>query len=391
MNARWRGPWLVARREWDQRVRTTAFLISTVLSVLIVVALIVMPDGGDEAKVVGLVGRSSPELPALLRASGEQLDVPLEIRRFPTDAAGRAALRAEDAAVLVLDQATLVWRADVDGALEGAVTAAVDAAARREAIAELGLTPARTEALLRPRPLGSESLEGFAADRASRQELATIALALLFVAIAFYGGFLLVGVVQEKSSRVVEVLLSRLRATELLSGKILGIGLVGLAQVLLVAAAGLAAMTFSGEADLPETTAGTIGWIVFWFVLGYAFYAVIYATVGSLVSRQEEAETVQFPITALLLVAYVLSMEAVRSPDGTAAIVGSFLPPTAPMLMIVRIAQGGVPWWQIALSAAVMAASIAGLVVLAARVYSGAVLRVGRRVRLREAWRGAET
>jgi ABC-2 type transport system permease protein len=370
-------------------VRTTAFRVSTVLSVVIVVALVLMPDGGDEAKVVGLAGRSSPRIAGLLRASGEQLDVPLETRRFPTEAAGRAALRSEDAAVLLVDQEVLVWKADVDGSLEGAVTAAVQAAARRDTIAELGLTPPEVEELLRPPSLGSESIEGFSRDRQARQELATIALALLFVAIAFYGGFLLVGVVQEKSSRVVEVLLSRLRATELLSGKILGIGLVGLAQVMLVAAAGLAAMTFAGRAELPDTTAGTIGWIVCWFVLGYGFYAVIYATVGSLVSRQEEAETVQFPITALLLVAYVLSMEAVRSPDGVAAIVGSFLPPTAPMLMIVRIAEGGVPWWQIVLSASLMVLSIAALVSFAARVYAGAVLRVGRRVRLREAWRGA--
>ena len=129
---------------------------------------------------------------------------------------------------------------------------------------------------------------------------------------------------------------------------------------------------------------------MFWFVLGYAFYAVLYATAGSLVSRQEEAQSIQFPITAVLIVAYFLAIEAAQSPDSVAALVGSLLPPTAPMVMIVRIAHGSVPWWQIGLSVALMVVTIYGMVQLAGRIYAGAVLRFGRRVRLKEAWRGAE-
>ena len=129
------------------------------------------------------------------------------------------------------------------------------------------------------------------------------------MAIVFYGGFVLIGVVEEKSSRVVEVLLSRLRPTELLAGKILGIGLVGLAQFALVAASALVALALSENTLAPETTPSTIGWVVFWFVLGYAFYSVLYATAGSLVSRQEEAQSIQFPITAVLLIAYFFALD----------------------------------------------------------------------------------
>ena len=133
-----------------------------------------------------------------------------------------------------------------------------------------------------------------------------------------------------------------------------------------------------------------MGWIVFWFVLGYAFYSVLYATAGSLVSRQEEAQSIQFPITAVLLVAYFFALTTIESPDSAAALVGSLLPPTAPMVMIVRIANGGVPWWQIVLSVALMVVTIYGMVQLAGRIYAGAVLRFGGRLRLRDAWRGGE-
>ena len=208
--------------------------------------------------------------------------------------------------------------------------------------------------------------------------------------ISFYGGFLLVGVIEEKSSRVVEVMLSRLRPTELLTGKIAGIGLVGLAQFGLVAAAALIALAFSDNAQLPTTTRGTIGWVVFWFILGYAFYAVLYGAAGSLVSRQEEAQSMTFPITAVLIVAYLFALEAVQSPDSMATLIGSFLPPTAPLVMIVRIANGAVPWWQIGLSVLLMLVTIYGMLRLAGRIYAGAVLRTGGRVKLREAWRGAE-
>jgi ABC-2 type transport system permease protein len=393
MSGGWRHLWLVARREWNQRVRTLAFQISTLISILIVVALILVPDmyggGAKRARTVGLVGERSPQLPALARASGDLLGLTVDIRGFADEAAGRAALRSGDVSVLLVEQRELVWKAETDDELQAVVTSAVQVLERQEAIGELGLSSAEEQRLLAPADLPSTSLEPVAQDRSEREELAWIGLLVLFMAIAFYGGFLLVGVVEEKSSRVVEVLLSRLRPTELLAGKILGIGLVGLAQLGLVAASALVALRFS-ENTTATTTPSTVAWIVVWFILGYGFYSVLYATAGSLVSRQEEAQSIQFPISAILIVAYFLSMEAAQSPDSVAALVGSLFPPTAPMVMIVRIAHGSVPWWQVVLSVALMGVTIYGMVQLAGRIYAGAVLRFGRRLRLKEAWRGGE-
>ena len=389
-----RRPWLVARREWSQRVRTTAFRVSTVISVLIVVALVLVPEmyggGAEPERTVGVVGESSPQLPTLLRAAGDQLGLSVTSRAFADETGGRAALRSGDVSVLLVDLRELVWQAETDDQLQAVVTSAVQVLEQQHAIGELGLTPEQAERLLEPPDLASTSLEPATKERSARVALAEVGMVLLFMAIVFYGGFVLSGVVEEKSSRVVEVLLSRLRPTELLAGKVLGIGMVGLAQFAVVAGSALVALELSGHTLAPETTPSTIVWVVFWFVLGYAFYSVLYATAGSLVSRQEEAQSIQFPITGILLVGYFFAFTAAESPDSLAAVVGSLFPPTAPMVMTVRIANGGVPWWQIVLSVALMVVSVYGLLQLAGRIYAGAVLRIGRRVRLKEAWRGGE-
>ena len=389
-----RRAWLVARREWNQRAGSPAFRISTLLSAAIVVALIVLPEmygaGVEPTRTVGLVGGSSSQVPGILQAAGKQFDITVRTRAFADEAAGQRALRSGDVDVLLVDQRALVWKAEPDDRLRAIVTSTVGAVEQQQAIDDLGLTPEQAHQLLEPPELASRSLEPFTKERSARVALAMIGLALLLMAISIYGGFLLMGVVEEKSSRVVEVVLSRLRPTELLAGKIAGIGLVGLAQLAVVATSALVALALSGGAEVPQTTPGTIGWIVFWFVLGYGFYAVLYAAAGSLVSRQEEAQSMTFPIVAVLLVGYFFAMAAAESPDGLGALIGSFVPPTAPMVMTVRIAHGGVPWWQIVLSVALMLATIYGMVQLAGRIYAGAVLRIGRRVKLKEAWRAGE-
>jgi ABC-2 type transport system permease protein len=390
-----RRVWLVTRREWNQRARTMAFRISTLISILIVVALIMVPEmyggGAKPTRTVGLVGQSSSQLPALLRASGDQLGLSVKSRTYADEAAGRAALRSGDVSVLLMDQRELVWKAEVDDQLRATLTSAVGVLERQETVTDLGLTPEETQRLLQPPDLPSTSLEPVTKEQTARADLGRIGVVLLFMAIAVYCSFVLVGVVEEKSSRVVEVLLSRLRPTELLAGKILGIGLVGLAQFALVVGSGLVALSLSDNTSIPKTTPGTLGWIVFWFILGYGFYSVLYAAAGSLVSRQEETQSLVLPMTGVQLVAYFLAFLATEYPDSGTAVLESLFPPTAPMVMIVRIAHGGVPLWQNVLAAGLMVVTIYGMVRLAARVYAGGVLRFGGRVPLREAWRGAET
>jgi ABC-2 type transport system permease protein len=157
-----------------------------------------------------------------------------------------------------------------------------------------------------------------------------------------------------------------------------------------VVVSALVAFALTEDTKAPDTTPIAMVWMLFWFVLAYAFYAVLYATAGSLVSRQEETQSISLPVTGIVFVAYLLAFAAVESPDSTAALLGSLFPPTAPMVMMARTAHGDVPPWQIVLSVAFMFASIYGLIRLAGRIYTGGVLRFGGRMRLREAWRTAE-
>ena len=388
-----RRVWLVIRREWDQRVRSNSFRISTLVAAAILVAIIAVPQilGGDakQARTVGVVGVTSPRLAAVMATSGEQLGFTITTRSFDDRTTAEDALRTGDVNVLLVDQWELVWNSETDDQLGALVTTAVQAVELQRAIEALGLTPEQLRSL-QPPAVTSVSLQPGADERSARLDVAMAGLLLLLLAISFYGGFLLVGVIEEKSSRTIEVLLSRIRPTELLSGKIAGIGLVGLAQVGLVATAALVALAVTDNSKIPTTAGPMIGWLVPWFVLGYGFYAVLYGAAGSLVSRQEEAQGMTFPITAILFVAYFFAMETAQSPDSVAAIVGSFVPPTAPLVMLVRIAYGGVPWWQIALSVSLMIGAIYLMIRVAGRVYAGAALRMGGRVKLMDAWRAAE-
>jgi ABC-2 type transport system permease protein len=211
---------------------------------------------------------------------------------------------------------------------------------------------------------------------------------LLLLAISTYGGFVLTGVVEEKSSRVVEVLLARMPARSLLAGKVAGIGLLGLAQFALTGLVGAIAAATVHTTDIPAARGSVIAWVVLWFLLGYALYAMAYGALGSLASRAEDAQTVVGPVIVILIVGYFASFASVGDPRGGLALFTSYFPATAPLSMPNRIAMGAASWWEPLLAAALTISVIAGLVVIGGRVYAGAILHTGPTVRLRDAWRG---
>ena len=149
---------------------------------------------------------------------------------------------------------------------------------------------------------------------------------VLLLAITTYGNLVLTGVVEEKSSRVVEVLLARVPARNLLAGKVAGIGLLGLAQVGLTALVALAAVTAVDSVDVPAVRGAVLAWVVVWFVLGYALYATVYGALGSLASRTEDAQSVAGPVTVVLLAAYFTSLAAIGQPDSGLGQAGLVLP-----------------------------------------------------------------
>jgi ABC-2 type transport system permease protein len=223
-------------------------------------------------------------------------------------------------------------------------------------------------------------------DSKARKAIVALGAIMLYLGLAAYGGWVTSGVLEEKSSRVAEVILSAVRSRDLLAGKMIGIGLLGLGQFAAVALAGTMAAISVGR-HLPSSTPEGIGLIVMWFLLGYAFYCSAFAVAGAASSRQEDAPTVAGPLTLLILLGYFVSLGIQLHPDSLLARIAPFVPPLAPLAMPARMLLGHPQPWELPASVAIVLMATCGLVRLAGRAYSGNVLRFDRRVTLREVLR----
>ena len=386
---------LTARRELVERTkRDRSFLISTLITLAILIAIIFVPKlfGSDDPTEfdVGLVGSASQPLGQALSAQGEAADVRIRTSQPASAAEAEAAVRDGSLDLAVIDGRELVAEAEVDEQLNLLVQAASGSVRAQQTLQAAGVEPTEIQAALAPPPLPVRSLEPVDEDARSKRTIATVAVFLLYGQLIGYCFAVSMGVVEEKSTRVVEVLLAAVRPVQLLAGKIIGIGLVGLIQLAVIGAVGLVVAVASNAITLPPDAAGTIGSVLLWFLLGYAFYSSMFAVAGAIVSRQEELQNTAAPLNLLMIASFFVAFSSsVGGGDSTLAKVSSFLPPVAPLVMPVRIAGGNAALWEIGLSLAIMLASTVAVVVLAARLYEGAILRTGARVKLRDAWRGA--
>lgn len=200
-----------------------------------------------------------------------------------------------------------------------------------------------------------------------------------------YCTWILIGVMQEKSSRVVEVLLAMVRPIQLLGGKVLGIGLVALGQAAVVVGFALALGAVVGSDILKGTAPTGVLAELLWLVLGYAFYCWVHAAAGSTAERQDQVQTLALPLSLPILFAYIFSITVASSGHPNLFFdVLAYLPPTAPFCMSVLVGLNKVTWWQFTASACISLIATAGMAVFAARIYRRAVLQTGGRVRLRE-------
>jgi ABC-2 type transport system permease protein len=287
----------------------------------------------------------------------------------------------------VVDGHRLEWKRRSDDQLEAVVTTAIQIMAVRDRAAAAGISAADVTALIAP--VAVENVEiGQVAGRSPDDERAAFMMSIvLFFGISVYGAMVLSGVVEEKSTRTVEVLLARMPSRNLLAGKIVGIGLLGLAQIVLTAIAALIAAAIVEGVDIPAVRPAVVGWAVAWFVVGYAIYATVLGCLGSLASRTEDASSVTGVVSVLLVLGFFVSFAAIGSPDTGWARLVSWLPLTAPLAMPNRIAMGAATWWEPFIAMAISFGTIAALVILGGRIYMAAILHTGRTLKLGEAWR----
>lgn len=376
---------LVARREITTRVRDKGFIISSLVIVLLVVGVMIfqlVAGGRTSTTSIGVVG-GNPSVETALQQAGEASGTAVTVTELPDEAAARQAVADGDVDGAVLDPTgdSPQLLVESSGSVDDVVRSAVGALSVGAQLAAQGVD-------LQPAPTVSVTeLDPSDDDTGPAVVVALVGVVVLYGLLILFGQFVAQGVVEEKSSRVVELLLSTMKPWQLLAGKILGLGVLGLAQMVLIAVVGVTGALALGVVSVPGQLIGTVLVVIGWFLVGYAFYASVFAAAASLVSRQEDLGSVLTPTTLLLVVGFFISIQAGQDPGSGLATVTSFVPGLTPLVMPVRMAAGDVPLWQVLLAVAIMAAAIALVVRVGGRVYAGALLRTGGKTKLREALR----
>lgn len=394
--------WQVARREITERGRSKAYLITTVVTLLLVLGLVIVPSllgGGTEEYTIGSIGEGNQpivESAELLRNAGDEPEdeesVAISIVEFGDLEDAETALADGEVDAVLVDGSEVVVES-VGGFGDSAVVSLLQRGAAsvelEVIVSESGQAATDVIDVMTSDPLETTTLSGQEAGDESAGVLAYAGLMLLYIAILLYGTWILTGVTEEKSNRVVEVLLSSVKPWQLLAGKIAGIGILGIAQFTGTILVAIVALQLTSAFELPNISVSSVVTLVVWFVLGFLLYAVMFGAAGSLVSRMEDAQNVAFPMSLTAVAGFFVSIAALNDPDGAAAVIGTFIPLTAPFVVPVRAALDAIPLWQYLLSIVMVLATIAGLTLVAGRIYAGALLRYGGRTKLREAWRSA--
>ncbi len=379
---------LVAGREIGERLRAKSFYALTGLLVVAILALGALSqlagDDGPAAVDVGITGPVSAELEQSILQTAELFERGAEVTSFDDGDAARAALEDDDIDVAVIAEENQAVFADaIDQQTLAILQQAWSSVQVQRSLADAGLDEDQILDALSTAPLEATTADGDD-DNDLAMLTGTLAAILLFISLQTFGNYVLVGVVEEKSTAVIEVLLARARADQMLAGKVIGIGVAAMAQFALAVAAGVVSLLISGV-DVPGEIWAAVPMTLIWFLLGYALYSTLFALAGSLVSRQEDAQAASAPILTLLLGAYMLVFFFGFVPDSTASTVMSMIPPLAPLLMPMRMAAGAASWVEVMVALVLLVGAILASWKLTGKIYEQVLLRRGTRISWREA------
>jgi ABC-2 type transport system permease protein len=380
---------LVALREIHERLRGKFFRVITLILLAVVAAAIVIPTLHSSKRPVvkiGVVGSRDTTQDRVVAAALDRVRLRGHEVALRDLASARTALHNGKVTVVIDHGHALMVETPLSTSSTTTATAATaiaSALGAEHAFHAAGLTPAQASAVAAAESLPIRSLA--APQKGEPRGTAVIGLIFIFILLTQYLTWTLVGVMEEKASRVVEVLLATVRPLQLLGGKVLGIGLVALLQAGLVVAFALILADAVGSDILHGTAPIVVVASLVWLVLAYAFYSWVFAAAGSMAERQDQAQSLSLPLSVPIIVGYVLAL--VNAGPGPASLfmkILAYLPPTAPFGMPLLVAKGEVAWWGFLIAALVSVASTVVVARFAATVYRRAVLRTGRRLRVRE-------
>jgi len=378
--------WLIANRELRLGLRARSFRITTALLVVAVAAAILIPaalHGPPKTHKVGVVS-GTPAALLTVRTAAKIYNATVQQVSFKDLATAEAALRDGSVeAVLVPGREVLIARAPYAGV--PATASSVEGA-----LALAGGLVGNAGVVTKPTPAPSLPIRGLTPPLTGLSvRLTGLAVSIvMYMIILLYGSRIAIGVSEEKQSRVVEVLLAAVRPTQLLLGKVLGLGILALVQALAIVVTFVVLGEATSSSLFHSASLEVVAVGALWIVVGYAFYCTAFAAAGSLVTKASDATNVSMPVQLPLIISYVLTF-AVLYGDSVPAYYWFFayFPPTAPVSMTILVAMGAVSPWQVAASVVLCLAATVAMAWAAGRIYGRAILHSGSRLKWRQAWR----
>lgn len=417
---------IVFRSEFLRRVRSKWFVLTTLLAPVFFVGLMVVPplvgfmaSGGSE-RVVAIVDETGVLATRLIeRSSGELTFVEADV---PTDSLRAAVESGRYNGYLILPESLLTGEEEaryysVEGgglSLGARLETEIDEAVTEHRLQAQNVSPEIRSILESTASVDLLKLteEGTATESAAASSILGMAMGfVIYIAMFIYGAYVMHGVMEEKQSRVLEVIVSSVRPFDLLMGKVLAIGAMGLLQMsvwlaillgLSVSAGGLLTLFIDpSDFNLPDGVSGDelaaaadIGlpqispelflWFILFFLGGYLLYSSLFAAVGASVDNQQDAQTLIFPVSILIIIPMFFITVIVEDPNGTLAAALSMVPFFAPVLMVMRLAITSVPTWQILLSFLILCATFVGSIWVCGRIYRVGILMYGKKPSLRD-------
>ncbi|MEC0312800.1 ABC transporter permease [Bacillus subtilis] len=398
--------WIMLSHTYKNKIIAKSFIISTVITVLLVLVVtnlesIISLFQGDDAKekiaVVDETNELYPVFSKQLKAVDTDGDLDVKLSKQSED----------DVTKQVKDESLdgmLIIKRDEKGTISGTYKAltisdestyqtlqqALTQTKTAVGTAELGVSQETISSLYAPVTVGQKALkEGAKSEEELGQTvgLVYIMLFVIYFSVIMYASMIAMEVATEKSSRVMEILISSMPPIQQMFAKLLGIGLVGITQLAIILGAGSlslklnqkseTASSVGGFLNLTDVSATTVIYAVIFFLLGYFLYATLAAFLGSVVSRIEDVQQTITPMTLLVVAGFMIAMFGLNAPDAGFITVTSFIPFFTPMIMFLRVGMLDIPFWQAAVGIGITLLTIVILAVIGARIYKGGVLIYG--------------
>ncbi|MEK4221941.1 ABC transporter permease [Bacillus sp. FSL W8-0116] len=392
--------WMMLVHTYGTKLKTKSFIVTTIILVAAIFLManinkIISYFDGHEVKHIAVLDKSNGAIFAPLKTSLAAVDKDIKLEKSGDDETALKKQVSEGKLdgylVLSLDERQLpkaVYRSESsDSNTADRLKNALQTVKGQMVAGKLQLTSDKLALLNSPVSFEKVPLDRKAQSKEQQgaaSALVYVLLIAIYMSVLMYANMIATEVAVEKSSRVMEILISSVSPIKQMFAKILGVGLLGLTQIIIAIAAGVLALQTNSEVlsfikhfHISSMAASTIGYAIVFFLLGYFLYATLAALLGSLVSRVEDIQQMVLPMTFLVVIGFMVSMYGMNQPDAAFVTFASYIPFFTPMIMFMRYGLLGIPTWEVLVGIAIMIVSIIILAVLGARIYRGGVLMYG--------------